>query len=84
MKCIPAFEPLVSFCFTVRLGCHCEAQWWWFGRSVVSNSCDPMDCSSCIHALDDQPLIWGLLSRKDALLMSQTKHGGPDHELPKP
>ena len=38
----------------------------------------------CIHALDDQPLIWGLLSRKDALFMSQTKHGGPDHELPKP
>ena len=35
-----------------------------------------------IHALDDQPLIWGLLSRKDALLMSQTKHGGPRHELP--
>ena len=19
--------------------------WWWFSRSVVSHSCDPMDCS---------------------------------------
>lgn len=38
----------------------------------------------CIHALDDQPLIWGLLSRKDALLMSQTKHGGHAMSFPEP
>ena len=31
-----------------------RAGWWWFSRSVVSDSCDPMDCSppgSTVHGI---------------------------------
>ena len=30
------------------------SSWWWFSRQVVSNSCDPMDCSlpgSSVHGI---------------------------------
>ena len=32
----------------------CSSWWWWFSRSVMSESCDPMDCSppgSSVHGI---------------------------------
>ena len=40
--------------------------WWWFSHSVVSDSCDPMDCSppgSSVHgSLQARTLDWGAIS----------------------
>ena len=38
-------------------------QWWWFSHSVVSDSCDPIDCSlpgSSVHGIVQQEYSSGL------------------------
>ena len=38
----------------MSIQCFCPFWWWWFSYQVMSNSCDPMDCSlpgSSVHGI---------------------------------
>ena len=57
------------------------AKWWWFSRSVVSDSWDPMDCSlpgSSVHEiLQARILEWVAISFSGDLPDPGIEHGSP-------
>ena len=51
-----SFSPLLSYNSKLFNGSKLwiQQRWWWFSHQVVSNSCDPMDCSppgSSVHEI---------------------------------
>ena len=67
-------------CSVIKICSRMFRRWWWFSCSVVSNSCNPMDCSppgSSIHGIiQARILVWVAISFSRGIFLTQESNSG--------